>query len=332
MKNLTRNLLIALGITVISTLFLTPVAFAAPGDYVATVNFSMQCDSGIGVGLTYDGQYLWYSCYASDFDLFRADPNTGIVDRSYDIVPDGGLGALSYDLTRNVIWAGEGSGGPGVEPIYKIDLNAVQEVVSVSYPAFDIGAWVRSPGCTLDDGLAFDANVLVDPTDDVFYYSNDCGQPQIIEMFDINGLPLPSFPWGGAGGYNSGLTVGGQLLYQGSDGASHVWIVDKVSKAAVYDFPTNVVVGDPNFRDEDLACDTNTFAGAGLHVMWSKEAYSPMRAHAFEIQFGSCGAGGAPPDDFVIPEYPLGTIVGLITSMVAMVVFVKSRRLHVKTP
>jgi triacylglycerol esterase/lipase EstA (alpha/beta hydrolase family) len=71
----------------------------------------------------------------------------------------------------------------------------------------------------------------------------------------------------------------------------------------LYDFPT-AIAGDPNFRDEGLTCDTNTFAGE--QVMWSKEAYSPMRAHAFVIPTGSCGvggdsAGGTTPPSFTGP-------------------------------
>jgi hypothetical protein len=70
--------------------------------------------------------------------------------------------------------------------------------------------------------------------------------------------------------------------------------VDKSAPGTLlFDF-TTVVPGDPNFRDEDLECDPLTFASQGQHVMWSKEAYSPMRAHAYEIPFGTCGLGGQP--------------------------------------
>ena len=273
----------------------TTQADPALGDLVGSVTFSVGCESGLGVGIAYDGTNLWYSCYeygseVSKLDLHRADPNTGVVTASYNIVPIGGLGALSYDVTRNVIWAGEGGGGPGGEPVYRIDLDAGQNVTG-STLEFDVGAVVGA--CNLDDGLAFDARNAAMPSDDRIYYSNDCGTTTI-RSFDLTGGVDESFPWGGTGCYNSGLAVGGQLLYQGSDGCSHVWVVDKTTKVAAFDFITTVA-GDPNFRDEDLECDTDTFAAQGKHVMWSKEAYSPMRAHAFEIEFGSCGVGGAPP-------------------------------------
>jgi len=86
----------------------TPAAHAASGDFVSEVKFSQDCQSGIGVGITYDGANLWYSCFASTTeDLYRADPNTGNVTASYNIA--GGLGSLAYDVTRNAIWAGWGN-------------------------------------------------------------------------------------------------------------------------------------------------------------------------------------------------------------------------------
>jgi hypothetical protein len=89
-----------------------PSVRAANGDLIATVNFSQDCASGIGVGIAFDGKDLWYSCAASNPDLLRADPTTGTVVASYNIV--GGLGALAYDATRNAIWAGPGGGSdPG---------------------------------------------------------------------------------------------------------------------------------------------------------------------------------------------------------------------------
>ena len=276
--------------------------FAVPGTHVGSVTFSIDCPSGLGVGIAYDGTNLWYSCYdptgMGGPDLHRASPTTGVVSASFDIVATGGLGALSYDATRNVIWAGEGGGGPAGEPIYKISLDAGKMVTGTT-----IEADVSDPGfCDvgLDDGLAFDANG-VGPADDVIYYSNDCGTT-VIRAYSIAAFPAavfsePPFLWGGAACYNSGLAIGGALLFEGSDGCTHVWVEDKTTKMPAYDFST-IVAGDPSFRDEDLECDTDTFAP--IDVMWSKEAFSPMRAHAFEIEKGTCGVGGEPPE----PELP----------------------------
>jgi hypothetical protein len=104
---------------------------------------------------------------------------------------------------------------------------------------------------------------------------------------------VSTFDWAGTGGcYNSGLALGNQLIFEGADGCSHVYVVDKSDPSKVlFDFST-AVPGDPNFRDEGLTCDTKTYAAQGQQVMWSKEAYSPMRAHAFVIPAGTCGIGG----------------------------------------
>ena len=68
------------------------------GNLVATVMFDMQCPSGFGVGVAYDGAgHLWVSCGQSNPDLLRASSVTGHVDETYNI--EGGLGALAYDGT-----------------------------------------------------------------------------------------------------------------------------------------------------------------------------------------------------------------------------------------
>jgi Bacterial Ig-like domain (group 1) len=282
-----RKLVAPLVLAILALAVQLPGASAASGDLVGSVNFSVDCTnaSDLGVGIAYDGTNLWYSCVDQGTDLYRANPKTGAVSASYNIA--GGLGALSYDATRNVLWAGKGNFSEAGEPVREITLNAAKDVVGSSV-AFTI------PGdCMVDDGLAFDARNVLNPADDVLYYSNDCNTT-IIRAFDLSGALVESFPWGGTSCYNSGLAIGGQLLYQGSDGCSHVWVVDKTTKAAAFDFST-VVPADPNFRDEDLECDPDTFAALGKQVMWSKEAYNPQRAHAFEIPVNTCGAGGVAP-------------------------------------
>jgi hypothetical protein len=266
-------------------------ANAATGDLVGSVTFSQDCSSGLGVGITYDGSSLWYSCAGSSTDLLRADPLTGNVTASYTI--EGGLGALAYDATRNAIWAGPGLGSSGA--IYLIQLDASHNVTSSA------AAFTPAPGSfggsgSLDDGLAYDG------TNDSLYYSPD-GSTTISHYTTTGALLADNGAnWAGitAGSacYNSGLGLGGSDLYQGSDGCSHVYVATKTDPStSTFDFSTQVA-GDPNFRDEGLTCDPNTFAASqGKQVMWSKEAYSPMRAHAFEIPSGSCGFGGLPTVD-----------------------------------
>jgi hypothetical protein len=260
-------------------------ANAATGDLVGSVTFSQDCGSGLGVGITYDGSSLWYSCYASSPDLLRADPTTGTVTASYNI--EGGLGALAYDAVRNAIWAGPGGGSSNA--IYLIQLDASHNVGS-SAAAFTPTSFSGEP--TLDDGLAYDG------TNDSLYFSPDVATT--ISHYTTTGALFPDngANWAGikAGStcYNSGLGLGGSDLYEGSDGCSHVYVATKTDPStSTFDFST-LVAGDPNFRDEGLTCDPNTFASQGKQVMWSKEAYSPMRAHAFEIPAGSCGFGGLP--------------------------------------
>lgn len=245
-------------------------ALAANGDLIATRTFDTPCPSGIGVGIAYDGTNLWYSCAGSNPDLYRADPTTGVVSATYNV--DSGLGALAYDATRNAIWAGPGMGST-TDAIQLIQLDASRNVTSSSV-AF------TGPGDFLDDGLAYDA------TNDTLYVSPDGSTT--IEHYTTSGTFLESSPWAGNDCYNSGLALGGTLLYEGSDGCNHIWVADKSNPAvSTFDFAS------PNgVRDEDLECDPNTFQPT--EVMWSMEAYEPRRASAFEIPAGSCGVGGQP--------------------------------------
>ncbi len=250
---------------------------AATGDLVGTANFSQQCGGfqGVGVGVTFDGSNLWYSCAESTPDLFRADPHTGQVTASYTI--GGGIGALAYDATNNVIYAGWGNSS-NQGNIYSIQLDANRNVTSSAVKFTAPGAIV----CGLDDGLAYDGS------NDTLYVSDDCSTT--IHHYDTSGNELGSFSWAGSGCYNSGLALGNQLIFEGADGCSTVYVVDKDANQTVkYQFST-AVAGDPNFRDEGLSCDTSSFPG--MDVMWSKEAYAPERAHAFEIPASSCGVGG----------------------------------------
>ena len=256
---------------------------AATGDLVGTATFSQQCGGfqGIGVGVTFDGTNLWYSCAESTPDLLRADPHTGHVSASYTI--GGGIGALAYDSAHNVIYAGWGNFS-NVGKVYSIQLDAARNVSSsaVKFSAPDAVV------CGLDDGLAYDGS------NDTIYISDDCSTT--IHHYDTFGNQLNFFGWAGAGCYNSGLALGNQLIFEGADGCNTVYVVDKSAPQTVQFQFSTVVGGDPNFRDEGLTCDTSTFPG--MDVMWSKEAYSPARAHAFQIPTGSCGVGGQPASRF----------------------------------
>lgn len=271
-------------------------AQAATGDLVASLNFDQPCSTNLGVGIAFDGTNLWYSCNGDSPNLHRADPTTGIVNASYT-VPISSIGAISYDATRNVIWA-----AGDADAVYRIDLDAGMNVVS-SALAFNTG-----DSCGLNDGLAFDARNIADPNDDVFYYSDDCFTTVIV-AYDMAGSPVESFDTCATGGHNSGLAVGGELLFQADLFNNSTCVVDKTSKALQFTYST-AVAGDPNFHAEDMECDNSTFP---VDVMWSIEAFEPRRAHAFEIPDGTCGAGGV-PEDQGCPESPIApsTVVAVL--------------------
>ncbi len=258
----------------------------AAGDPVASVAFSEGCaGSGTGVGVAFDGEHLWFSCYAQNPDLFRADPVTGVVDASYSIV--GGLGALVYDCTDNSLLAGWGGGAsPGT--VHKISLDANQAVTG-SGVLFDAGQ--HPVVAMLCDGIALDVTTV--PR--TIYISDDASL--VVHRYLYDGTHVAATDdsaWSGDafGCTSSGLALGGDELYQGGNGCGHVYVHPKTPWPMVgpntFDFATGG-------RDEGLACDDSTFA---VDVMWSIDAYEPRRADAFEIPDGSCltCALGPPPD------------------------------------
>jgi hypothetical protein len=146
--------------------------------------------------------------------------------------------------------------------------------------------------CGINDGLAFDARDTTDPNDDVFYYSDDCFTV-IIDVYDLSGALVGSVPTCATGGHNSGVAIGGELLFQADLFNNATCVVDKTTNVLQFTYST-AVAGDPSFHAEDMECDTSTFP---VNVMWSVEAFEPRRAHAYEIPTDTCGEGGVPPGD-----------------------------------
>jgi hypothetical protein len=185
-----------------------------------------------------------------------------------------GLGALAWDGKRKKIWAGWGGAGTTG------DVRLVDPASGTGAVVFNASA---AATINLDDGLAYDAQ------DDSLLISPDVSTT--IYHYSVGGALLDSFAWTGSGCFNSGVAIGGQLLFQGSDGCNHIWVVQRSTHAAAFDFGT----GAGGVRDEDLECDSVTFSPKT--VMWSMEAYEPRRAIAFEIPPGSCGTGGGVDSD-----------------------------------
>jgi hypothetical protein len=269
---------IALGL-LLFTVIPSSAVRAANGDLVSEVHFSSACPASnygglrIGVGIAFDGTSLWYSCAGTGAqpDLYKADPITGTVTASYNVA--GGLGALAWDGKRKKIWAGWG--GSSASPTVRL----IDPATGVGTAMFIASAISDD----LDDGLAYDFQA------DSLFISPD-GSTTIYQ-YSTTGTLLASFRWTGTGCYNSGLAIGGNLLFQGSDGCNHVWVINRNDHSAAFDFPT----GADGVRDEDLECDSVTFSPRT--VMWSMEAYEPRRAIAFEIPSGSCGTGGGVDSD-----------------------------------
>lgn len=262
----------------LSTQSQIPVAYAANGDLIHTTRFSSPCASGLGVGIAFDGEFLWYSCYSSNPDLYKAEALTGNVVASYNVA--GGLGALAWDGNSKKIWAGWG-GGAGANG----DVRLIDPTTGSATVVFNAAAAVI---VGLDDGLAYDAQ------DDSLYISDDVSTT--IYHYSKSGTLLNSFQWAGNSCYNSGLAIGGELLFQGSNGCNHIWVVTRSDLSPAFNFPTG------GTRDEDLECDSVTFSPRT--VMWSMEAYDEnrgdnlgRRAIAFEIPSGSCATGGGVDSD-----------------------------------
>ena len=95
----TKNRITLYATTLVAVLLFTASAsYGQTGGLLGHVTFSTDCGflsgvgSGVGVGITFDGTNLWYSCYNSKnssdpnhFDLHKADPKTGGVIASYDV-------------------------------------------------------------------------------------------------------------------------------------------------------------------------------------------------------------------------------------------------------
>jgi hypothetical protein len=315
-------LMLSLGMLMFSGVLASPNmrAHAATGDFVHQTNFTQDCSSGIGVGITYDGSSLWYSCYASGGtdDLIKADPVTGVVLAHYHI--EGGIGSMAYDAGRNVIWAaeagGSGFGGPGGScVIAAIPLTAVTHLLDTTKAITTIPA----PSCEgIVDGMAYDGAT------DQLYWSPDVSSTIWILKATTGAIVTTFAPDASTGCGNSGVALGGSIIYEGFNGCSTVVGVDKTTHAKLFSFATKDAAG-ASFRDESMTCDPNTFAASGKQVMWTKDAYSPMLAVAYEITSGSCGSGGNPvPPPNGVPEFPLGGFV-VLAAVIPLLALLRAR-------
>ncbi|TAM82207.1 MAG: choice-of-anchor D domain-containing protein [Acidobacteria bacterium] len=294
------------------TLFPASFSFGQVGTFLGQVTFSAVCGidkdgNSVGTGITFDGTNLWYSCYDSAHtnsnDLYKANPATGAVIAGYNI--DGGLGAIAYDASRNVIWAGEG-GGTITNQVIKIPLDANKNVSGPYQVAFTVQEAFCSPpaGCGSDDivdGLAIDSvnsilYVHEDFATEFASYNASTGSflGFIQQAPDIpKGTPVIP-PHTGANGLCvlSGLAIGGSTFFEASDYCDYVWAVNSTTLSEVTASSFSIASSVPSgFDQKALTCDPNTFPGK--NALWVNGAFT-TGALAFQIPTGSCGVGGQP--------------------------------------
>jgi methionine-rich copper-binding protein CopC len=293
------------------------VSYGQAGTFLGQVTFATDCgytsSTGHrdGVGITFDGTNMWYSCYDSmnsddsqHRDLFKANPKTGAVLGAWDI--EGGMGAIAYDATRNVIWAGEG-GGLNAEWIIEIPLDTNKNASNGGYSlAFQVPEAYSSPPATEDivDGLAIDATtgtlyVHYDFATEFEMYGTNSGNfgaflGYIQQAPDLaKGTPILTPHPPATACVLSGLAVGGSEIFEASDYCDAVWAVDKSSplteeKNNSFVFASSVPSA---FDEKAITCDTATFSG--FDAIWVKDVFTPT-AYAFELLAGTCGVGGEP--------------------------------------
>jgi hypothetical protein len=241
--------------------------------------------SGLGVSVAFDGTTFYYTNYG-DPTLYGY--TVGCVGTScsttltlaHPIVRSTGgsvnVDAMAYDGARGILWAGGQD-----NRVYQLD-----PATGVATLAFSISAC--NP-FALVDGLAYDG------MEDVLYFSSD-GSYAVCKYSTAGALlasiPTTSIPGFPSGCYNSGIAIGGDHLYLGSNGCGQILRVDKTTLGG------GVLFASPGGRDEDMECDPVTFAPRS--VIWSKDAYD-NRVTAFEIENGTCGIGGFPSCDDVAP-------------------------------
>jgi hypothetical protein len=281
-----RRFVVAAGIS--SALIGSGTALAAVGDRVATVQLPQ---FAIGVGIAFDGVRLYYT---SGEHLLSFDPDNPAGTLMSVLVNDGtdniALNALSYDRTRDVLWAVRHN----TDLVYTVD-----KVTGAATFVLDATGRCLSCNGIFRDGLAFDAGILTDPLDDALWWSRDGDwgvyklnlAGGVIESFDVRGPDGVS----GTGDDidaslsvhgNSGVVPAGPYLYLGSANGKTIVTVDLVTKTFVDVFPDV-----SEFTVEDMECDAHTFAP--VPVMWVRAGDLSTGAgldtvSAFELEPGAC--------------------------------------------
>lgn len=263
---------------------LTGGAAAAPGDFLGGVELPGHSS---GVGITFDGQYVYTMDGLSSTVLQIYEPPAGgdgtatvvseknVVDGSGNSVT---LSAVEWDSSRNQLW------GAYANAVYLVDIgdpaDGSQDAVATFQFAPDAG------GFSLIDGLAYDGR------DDTLWYSPDVNTT--VTHFQPDGTVIGTVQPKNADGNNigvSGVAVGTDhngrpTLYVGKHGPEQILRVYADDGAFINEFATT------GFRIEDLACDPVTYAPN--EAILTKDAYDNKYV-AFEVEAGTCPIAGEEP-------------------------------------
>jgi len=250
-------------------------AFAAPGDLVTKISVPVPSPTGYGIGIAVDCDGNLYFTNTWIDTLYKMDKTGLLLDKKPLKDASGApisFGAISWDRTRNMIWAGTDSSGSPLK-VYLID------------PATGVATY-KFTSCQYSfgfcDGIGYDGSdnsiwVSDDVSTTICHFDtlgNDLGA---ITPLDASGNPL---------GHISGNIAGkGNILYVGQNGLGQIVKIDKTTGNYLSSFAT---VGG---RDEDLECDVINFAP--LEVIWSKDAYNDT-VFALEVEEGTCICAGEP--------------------------------------
>jgi hypothetical protein len=223
----------------------------------------------LGVGVAFDGTNLLLSCY-NDSTVTAVSPANGAQVAVHVIAGASSLGALAWDNGRGLLWA----------------CSAFSDVGTIDLSTNAFTFKFTSAGCF--DGLAYDGS------DDSIWTSPDASSP--VSHYTAAGAFIADFPVSLGGFGNSGIAVGGTLLYLANNGGQQIYQVDKSFS------PAPVLFAEFPRRIEDLECDNLTFAGGATPkaAIWSVDAYDNI-LNAWEIPNGACLFGGGVGDIVLTP-------------------------------
>jgi len=267
----------------------------SPGDILAHIKTDVNSPSGIAIGIAADcsDPVTLYYTHSFEPNLYMMDKDGRSLGAPVPLTDAEtgepiSFGALSWDSTRDKLWAGtDNSGNP-------LKVYLVDPVTGISKYIFTL----QNEHIGFCDGIAFDG------TDNSLWISDDVSdwiEHWYVGDVDADGVGVaahietlyPKMPDGTPIGQISGLSVGrGDILYLGRDGLGKI---TRIHKDGSFDSEFTTVGG----RDEDLECDVISFAP--YEVLWSKDAYDDT-LYAIAVETGTCACSGGAG---IVPTPPI---------------------------